>query len=241
VAVRTVPGLPPAQDESWEMWASRFNHFDTVAGDSIGVCGTSYLLRALGARRSQEARVAVRRSTVKRTVGPALYRVMEPGDQIIAGTRALTGPTPWLEMLGTVPIVFAVAGFTTDATFQPFGVLLVNLALLALPFMRRPVFVAVTQRQLICYRLSRMNDQPVRLLFCAPLLSTRMTYLGRSAPRWRSIRYDGPGAESRSLRLNVAGRWRRDLDEVLAALQAQGGGVEGLSSAQAMALGQIFP
>jgi hypothetical protein len=153
-------------------------------------------------------------------VGPALYRVMEPGDQIIAGTWARTGPTPWLEMLVAVPSVFAVAGITTSATLGPFGdLLLVNLAALALLIMRRPVFVAVTQRQLICYRLSRMNNAPVRLLFCAPLLSTRVTYLGRSAPRWRSVRYDGPGAESRSLRLNVAGRWRQDLDEVLAALQ----------------------
>ena len=183
--------------------------------------------------------MAVRRNTVKRTVGPALYRVMEPGDQIIAGTWAVTGPTPWLEMLGTVATVLAVAGITTDMTLEPFREL-VTLAPLVLLFWRRPVFVAVTQRQLICYRLSRMNNAPDRLLFCAPLPSTRMTYLGRSAPRWRSIRYDGPGAESRGLRLNVAGRWRQDLDEVLAALQAQGGSVEGVSPAQTMALGGIF-
>jgi hypothetical protein len=184
--------------------------------------------------------VAVRRNTVKRAVGPALYRVMEPGDQIIAGTWAVTGPTPWLEMLGALPCVFAVAAITTDVRLEPFWQL-VNLASLVLLFMRRPVFVAVTKRQLICYRLSRMDNAPVRLLFCAPLLSTRVTYLGRSWPRWRSIRYDGPGAEGRSLRLNVAGRWRQDLDEVLAALQAQGGGVEGLSPAQTMAAGEIFP
>jgi hypothetical protein len=67
-----------------------------------------------------------------------------------------------------------------------------------------------------------------------------VTYLGRRFPRWKSIRYDGPGAEGRSLRLNVAGRWRQDLDEVLAALQAQGGRVEGQSPAQAMALGGTF-
>ena len=113
--------------------------------------------------------------------------------------------------------------------------------MLVLLFMRRPVFVAVTRRQLICYRLSWMNNAPVRLLFCAPLPSTRVTYLGGAMPRWRSIRYDGPGAEGRSLRLNVVGRWRQDLDEVLAALQAQGGRVEGLPPGQAMALGEIFP
>jgi hypothetical protein len=183
--------------------------------------------------------VAVRRSTVKRAVGPALYRVMEPGDQVIAGTWAMTGPTPWLDMLTVLPCVFAVAAITTDVTLEPFREL-VNLAPLALLLWRRPVFVAVTQRQVICYRLSRMNNAPVRLLFCAPLLSTRVTYLGRSWPRWRSVRYDGPGAEGRSLRLNVAGRWRQDLDEVLAALQAQGGRVEGLSPEQTMAPREIF-
>ena len=185
--------------------------------------------------------MAVRRNTVKRTVGPALYRVMEPGDRILAGTWAVAGPAPWLDMLIAVPaLAFVLTGITTGATVGPVGEL-VNLAPLVLLFWRRPVFVAVTQRQLICYRLSRMNNAPVRLLFCAPLLSTRVTYLGRSWPRWRSIRYDGPGAEGRSLRLNVSGRWRQDLDEVLAALQAQGGRVEGLPSAQAMAFGEIFP
>jgi hypothetical protein len=165
---------------------------------------------------------------------------MEPGEQIIAGTWAVTGPTPWLEMLSAVPyaLVLAVAGITTSANLVPFWEL-VNLASLLLLFMRRPVFVAVTQRQLICYRLSRMNNAPVRLLFCAPLPSTRVT-TSASAPRWRSIRYDGPGAEGRSLRLNVAGRWRQDLDEVLAALQAQGGSVESLPRT-GHAFREIFP
>ena len=151
----------------------------------------------------------------------------------------MTGPLPWLETLApAVPFVLAVAGITTRVTLEPFWEL-INLALLVPLFRRRPVFVAVTQRQVICYRLSRMNNAPGRLLFCAPLLSTRVTYLGRFL-RWRSIRYDGPGAEGRSLRLNVAGRWRQDLDEVLAALLAQGGGVEGLSPVQSMAFGEIF-
>jgi hypothetical protein len=59
-------------------------------------------------------------------------------------------------------------------------------------------------------------------------------------PRSRSIRYYGPGAEGRSLRLNVIGRWRRDLDEVLAALYARGASVAGLPSAQAAPLGETF-
>jgi hypothetical protein len=181
-------------------------------------------------RKGQEAGVPVRRKTVKRTVGPALYGVMEPGDQIIAGTLAVTGPAPWLDMLGSVlPLVSASVGLTTGSTPAPIwdlaSGLLFTLFMLVIMFRRRPVFVAVTQRQLICYRLSRTNNEPQRLLFCAPLPAVRMTSLGRSVLRWRSIRYDGPGAEGRSLRLNVQGRWREDLDQVLAALHAQGASV----------------
>jgi hypothetical protein len=163
---------------------------------------------------------------------------MEPGDRIIAGTWAMTGPAPWLDMLGLVPLVFMFVESTAGVPLDPFQPLASFLPLVLLIW-RRPVFVAVTQRQLICYRQSRMNNAPVRLLFCAPLVSTRVTYLGRLWPHWASVRYDGPGAEGRGLRLMVAGRWRRDLDEVLAALQLQGGIVAGLSPAQAVALGGI--
>lgn len=184
--------------------------------------------------------MAVRRSTVKRTVGPALYRVMEPGDQIIAGTWAQTGPALWLEMLGGIPFVLMVAGITTSATFQPFAPLFSVVLPLVLVFVRKPVFVAVTQRQLICYRLGRMDNAPGRLLFCAPVSATRVTYLGSSGPRWKAIRYEGPGAEGRSLRLNVGGRWRQDLDEVLAVLPAHGGSVES-PPGTGHALREIFP
>jgi hypothetical protein len=191
--------------------------------------------RRIDPDQGQEARLAVRRNTIKRKIGPALCKVMEPGDQIIAGTWAMAGPGPWLDMLGVVPfIAFAAAGFTTGASPSPlWGGVTPSLVPLVSLARRRPVFVAVTERQLICYRLSRMTNEPVRLMFCAPLLAVRVTSLGRSAPRSTSIRYDGPGAERRSLRLNVTGRWRQDLDEVLAALHARGASVAGLLPAQA--------
>lgn len=119
-------------------------------------------------------------------------------------------------MLGLVPLVFMVAGITAGVSLEPFQ-LLASFLPLVLLIWRRPVFVAVTQRQLICYRLSRNNNAPVRLLFCAPPSSTRVTYLGRLWPTWRSVRYDGPVAEGQGLRLMVGRRWRRDLDEVLGA------------------------
>jgi hypothetical protein len=203
-----------------------------------------YRCRPLAERRirhqKQEASVAVRRTTIKREVGPALDKVIEPGDQIIAGTWAMTGPGPWLDMLLMLPfLAFGVTGITTGASPGVWGSLPTLLSLI-LVFRRRPVFVAVTEHQLICYRLSRMTNDPDRLLFRAPLLAVRVTCPGRSWPRQTSIRYDGPGAEERGLRLNVTGSWRRDLDEVLAALHTRGASVAGLPPAQAASPRKIF-
>jgi len=72
-----------------------------------------------------------------------------------------------------------------------------------------------------------MGNEPVRLLFRAPLAAVRVTGARSGAPAWRAFRYSGPGAESRAPRLNVHWRWRQDLDEVLWALQAGGAVVEG--------------
>jgi hypothetical protein len=104
---------------------------------------------------------------------------------------------------------------------------------------RRPVFVAVTQRQLICYGLAKTSNVPVRLLFRAPLPAVRATSRRWAFPTWRSIRYDGPGAGERGLRLNVQRPWHLELDEVVAALAAQEASVTGLSPAQAPLRGPV--
>jgi hypothetical protein len=180
----------------------------------------------------------VRKEVVKRRVGPALYQAMEPGDEIIAGTWAMSGCSPAWDVLASVPSVVggAVSSVSLFSTAGSPGLALIGLGLspfilVPLQIGRRPLFVAVTQRQFICYRLSRFGNEPTRLLFCAPLASVRITSLESWAPRWRSVRYTGPGAGDRGLRLNVHGRWRKDLDEVLAALQAGGAAVEGIPRA----------
>jgi hypothetical protein len=48
----------------------------------------------------------VRRQVVKRRVGPALYQVMEPGDQIVGGTLAMTGSMTW-DLIAFVPAITA--------------------------------------------------------------------------------------------------------------------------------------
>jgi hypothetical protein len=171
--------------------------------------------------------MALRRATIKRRVGPALYQVMEPGDQIIAGTWASAGPGPASDLLAGVAGTVFFAFLSVDVFSHPYGsssVTIVGPSLLPLllQLLRRPVFIAVTQRQLICYRMSRMSNQPSRLLFSAPVAAVRMTRLPARAPYWKSARYLGPGTDGRGLRLNVNGRWRQDLNEVLWALQAGG-------------------
>ena len=154
--------------------------------------------------------------------------MMEPGDEIMAGLLAKTGLPPLLDSIAVLaPVAVAFAGIIPGGsmTFIWAGSL-PSLATIAIPFLRRPVFVAVTQRELICYRLSRIRNKPVRLMFRAPLTLVRLTGTSRSVLRWRSVRYSRPGAERRMLRLNVYGAWRADLAEAVTALQVGGAAVE---------------
>jgi hypothetical protein len=161
---------------------------------------------------------------------------MEPGDQIMAGALAMTGPSPVWELLLTLPALAAgVAGAANlFGNFNP-PQLLLGPVLVFVPFLiawplqlrRKPVFVAVTQRQFICYGMSRFGREPSRLLSSAPLAAVRVTNLGGRMPNWGAVRYSSPGIGGRSLRFNVSGRWRRDLNEVLAALQVGGAAVDG--------------
>jgi hypothetical protein len=181
----------------------------------------------------------VRTEVVKRRVGPALYQVMEPGDQIIAGTLAMSGYSPAWDVLAALPSVAGgiagVVGLFSNYAASPgpsvAGLGLGTFLLSSVQLRRRPVFLAVTQQQFICYRLSKVGNEPTRLLFRAPLASVRMASPGSWAPRWRSVRYSGPGAGDRGLRLNVHGHWRKDFDEVLAALHASGAAVDGVPRA----------
>jgi hypothetical protein len=190
----------------------------------------------------------VRREIVKRRVSDALYQVMEPGDQIIAGALLMTGPSPVWELLLALPAlaggVAAAAnlfgGFSPPQLISPVLVFVPFFVAWPLQLSRKPVFVAVTQRQFICYRMSRLGNEPSRLLFGAPLAAVRVTSRGGRVPSWRSLIYSGPEADGRRLRLNGSKRWRNDLNEVLAALQAGGAAVDGMPSAQ-LALQPGFP
>lgn len=174
------------------------------------------------------------RNEIKGRVGPALYSVMEPGDDIVAGTMTAARSRPCLEVL----VVLAGLGIGTVELFGNLGHGLnpgarailgavgfgAGMAPAVAQIMRKPVFVAVTQRQLICYRMSRFDHAPVRLVLRAAPTSVRITSSGHGR-LWSSVRYCGPGARKRGLRLCTGRIWREDLDEVLAALQLAGAAV----------------
>jgi hypothetical protein len=187
--------------------------------------------RAVQAMRGEKAR-----NKVRGRVGPALYSVLEPGEVIVAGVLADAGPRPSLDMLAAL----AAIGVGIAGTFDLLGSGLTPgartvlgivsftawLAPAVAAMMRKPVFAAVTQRSLICYRLSRFGHDPVRLLFRAPPDAVHLTDSARRGRLWSAVRYRGPGASKRAVRLSIAWYWRQDLHQVLTALQFAGAAVD---------------
>jgi hypothetical protein len=168
------------------------------------------------------------RNKVRAGVSHSLNSVMEPGDEVIADMLAKTGPTLAIDLaLSTGLLVLAVMVFALSGWRLAHGegspdvlggVLAVGGLLWPLPlWLRKPVFVVVTRRQLVCFLLSRLDlsGTPRARLFAVPLGSGSIT---RS--RW-SLRYTGP--DGKTIRLNkepLAWHARRDVNEVAAAVQA---------------------
>jgi hypothetical protein len=176
------------------------------------------------------------RNKVKGRVGPALYSVLEPGEVIVAGVLTDAGSRPGLDVLAAL----AAIGVGIAGTFDFLGSGLspgaravlgivsftAGLQKVVAAMMRKPVFVAVTQRSLICYRLSRLGHAPVRLLFRAPPDLVHITGSAHRGRLWSAVRYRGPEARKRGVRLSIAWYWRQDLHQVLAALQFAGATVD---------------
>lgn len=174
------------------------------------------------------------RKKVRAGVSYALNSVMEPGDEVVADMLAKTGPTLALDLAASMALVvlaamaFALSGwrlaYSGGGSDVLGGVLAVGGFLWPLPlWLRKPVFVVVTRRQVVCFLLSRLDlsGTPRARMFAVPLSSGSIT---RS--RW-SLRYTGP--DGRTIRLNkepLAWHARRDMNEVVAALQASGGIIE---------------
>ena len=176
-----------------------------------------------------------RKARVKQQAGPWLYRVMMPGERIVAGVRAEAAPFQLPVLAIRLAALVLALAWTVLATIHLIGLLSSQQApgpspfipFLALPaalatqlstWLPRPVFIAVTDRQVICYRLSYFDQQPSRFLFAVPLAGARITRYRQG--RWfASLRCEAPeGGKVSRRRLTVHRVWQPDLDALLAAL-----------------------
>jgi hypothetical protein len=159
-------------------------------------------------------------------VGPALYSVMEPGDEIVAGSTAQMGLSRRVDLAAALVGLSASVALgwlgwsgmqgdvsTFTVAFATSAFVFLGAAFPRLQFLRMQVFVAVTRRQLICYRLKFFGG-PDRLMFAVPLPTGTVTC------KDGSMTYTGP--DGKRIRIDPGPHGRRDLGEVTAALQASG-------------------
>jgi hypothetical protein len=131
--------------------------------------------------------MAVRKETIKKQANEMAAQAVQPGDQIISGVYAITGPSPWLiNQLGLL------GQFFVDY-----------------------YYVAVTRQQVIFVEMNRMSNRPKEIAFTAPLQSVQISDYRRNA-MWSSFRYNVPTAP-KPLRLNVHRIWRQELDALVGA------------------------
>jgi hypothetical protein len=176
-------------------------------------------------------RAASRRSAVKLRVCPALYSVMEPGEKIWAGVLAATDRPRRIrasQILAlavlTVMGAGAVRGVFAPQYADP-ALICAALSMLTLGrAWRRHLFLAVTDRQVICVAVK--NDTPAQPLFAAPRDSARVSGSVAGMLGAAAITYHGRGVPARGIWLLTSGQWRLDLDEVVASLQAGGSVVQ---------------
>jgi hypothetical protein len=131
--------------------------------------------------------MAVRKETIKKQANEMVVQALQPGEQIVSGVYAITGPSPWLmNQLGLL------GQFFIDY-----------------------YYVAVTQQQIIFVKMNRVSNRPKEIAFTAPLQSVQISDYRRNA-MWSSFRYNVPTA-AKPLRLNVHRIWRQELDALVGA------------------------
>ncbi|GLY83813.1 hypothetical protein [Actinoallomurus iriomotensis] len=131
--------------------------------------------------------MAVRKETIKQQANEMAAQALQPGEPIISGVYAITGPSPWLmNQLGLL------GQFFIDY-----------------------YYVAVTPQQIIFVKMNRISNRPKEIAFTAPLQSVRISNYNRAA-LWSSFHYQTPAAQ-KPLRLNVHRIWRQELDALMGA------------------------
>ena len=135
--------------------------------------------------------MAVRKETVKKQFAQAQAALLEPGERAIAGSYALSGPTPWL-MSGVGVLIMWSLGM-------------------------RSIYIAVTDRRVLFMRASFLTGRPKGLDFADPRAGSSVSDM-KSARVWSHLRYHRPGGET--IRLNFNRVWRDEMQSVADALAA---------------------
>jgi hypothetical protein len=163
------------------------------------------------------------RTAIKRRANAALFQIIDPDDQIVAGTWALTGPPVWLDLLHAVGLL----------KFVPLLGQFVPPVDLLVPVVGRRTYVAVTRRRMIFIRLSWPKNKPRQVVLDVPVSAVRISG-NRRGLALDSVRYSGPGDSH--LGVSTPRHWRFDFDEVLAAMHVGGASID-LTGSQRDAIG----
>lgn len=163
------------------------------------------------------------RAVLQRQAAEALRHDLEPGEHIAAGSAVTTDPSRWaLTALLTLSVVLTAAGLEgLLGPLQATPVIAVGLPIMALgiQFLPRPMYVTVTNRRLICTRMSRLRSSPRRPAFAAQLADLRILNY-RSGSYGSSIRCQVPGRKP--MLLHASRARRKDFAEVVQVLARSG-------------------
>jgi hypothetical protein len=153
----------------------------------------------------------VNRVTLNRRAEEALRHDLQPGERIAAGSAVASDPSRWgAAALLPVALALTVAGLANllgllgPLPAGPFIALAPVLGL-GIQFLPRPMYVAVTDRRLICCRLSRLRVTLGRPVFAVPLAELRVVNY-RSSRYGTSIRCEIPGRKPMLLHVSRARR-----------------------------------
>jgi hypothetical protein len=157
----------------------------------------------------------VDRLALKWRAEEALRDGLQPGERIAAGSAVTSDPSRW----GAAALLAAAVAVTAAALASLLGplpagpacVLAVPVLGLGIQFLPRPMYIAVTGRQLIGCRLSRLRTTPRRPAFAAPLAELRIVNY-RSGRYGTSFRCEMPGRKPMLLHVGRSGR--KDFAEV---------------------------
>jgi hypothetical protein len=136
--------------------------------------------------------MALRKETIKKQFTEALPAVLEPGEQMQAGTFCVSGPNP-LFAQGLLGII---------------GMLL---------FGMRWYFIAVTDRRVVFLKASYWTGRPSGFAWADARFSTSVSDVNLSAKVWGHFKYSSP-TKPGAVRLNVHRWWLDEGKAVVAAL-----------------------